>query len=106
MKQNRTIEVNELLDWYGCLLTERQMQICQEYYFDDLSLSELSENYNISRAAVSDMLKRSEKIMRDYEEKLNLVEKFHVRIEIYDKMKSYGFEEINQLVIQLEKNEE
>ena len=82
------------------------MQICQEYYFDDLSLSELSENYNISRAAVSDMLKRSEKIMRDYEEKLNLVEKFHVRIEIYDKMKSYGFEEINQLVIQLEKNEE
>ena len=57
-------------------------------------------------AAVSDMLKRSEKIMRDYEEKLNLGEKFHVRIEIYDKMKSYGFEEINQLVIQLEKNEE
>ena len=51
-------------------------------------------------------LNRMQKLMRDYEEKLNLVEKFHARIEIYDKMKSYGFEEINQLVIQLEKNEE
>ena len=83
----KTEEMNEYLDWYGSLLTEKQQDICDLYFKEDLSLSEISENYDISRAAVLDTIKRSQKILEDYEKKLQLIKKFHQRQEIYDKIK-------------------
>ena len=99
---NKTIEMNEYLDWYGELLTQKQQDICDLYFKEDLSLSEISENYEISRAAVLDTIKRSKKILEDYEKKLQLIKKFHQRKEIYDKIKELKISEVNQYLEQIE----
>ena len=65
-----------LYDFYGELLTEKQKQVFDLHYQDDLSLSEIGEELSISRQAVRDQLKRTEKILMDYEQKLGLVDKF------------------------------
>lgn len=62
----------ELYDIYGSLLTEKQKQYFEDYYFMDLSLSEIAENYSISRNGVYDQIKRVEQALYDYENKLNL----------------------------------
>ena len=99
---NKTIEMNEYLDWYGVLLTQKQQDICELYFKEDLSLSEISENYDISRAAVLDTIKRSQKILEDYEKKLKLIEKYHTRKEIYDKIKMLKISEVNHYLEQIE----
>lgn len=65
-----------LFDFYGELLTEKQKTIFELFHLNDLSLSEIGCELNISRQAVRDQIKRTEKILYDYEGKLNLVEKF------------------------------
>ncbi|MCR6544216.1 YlxM family DNA-binding protein [Dehalobacterium formicoaceticum] len=65
-----------LYDFYGRLLTKRQQEIMEMFYEDDLSLSEIGEEYSISRQAVYDLLKRTEKNLEGYEEKLSLMDKF------------------------------
>lgn len=72
----KVLEVSLLYDFYGQMLTEKQRQIIELYYNDDLSLGEISETVSISRQGVHDILKRSEKVLYNYEEKLKLVEKF------------------------------
>lgn len=69
-------EITMLLDFYGKLLTDKQAMTMSYYYEEDMSLGEISEELGISRQAVYDIIKRSEKILRDYEEKLGLVERF------------------------------
>ncbi len=68
-----------LLDFYGELLTEKQRNVMSSYYFDDYSLNEIAEEHSITRQAVLDMIKRSEKLLKQYEEKLNLVDKYIIR---------------------------
>ena len=98
----KTEEMNEYLDWYRELLTEKQQDICDLYFKEDFSLSEISENYDISRAAVLDTIKRSKKLLEDYEKKLHLIEKYHARRKIYDKIKELNIIEVNQLLEQIE----
>jgi len=74
--------LNELLDFYEELLTKRQKEIMELYYRDDFSLSEISENLGISRSAVSDMIRRCENILEDYEDKLKLLFKHKKRLEL------------------------
>ncbi|MCX7903735.1 MAG: putative DNA-binding protein [Caloramator sp.] len=68
--------ITMLMDFYGNLLTEKQRMIMSYHYEEDMSLSEISEVMNISRQAVHDIIKRSEKTLLDYEKELGLVEKF------------------------------
>ena len=74
MKQ--VYEISLLYDFYGELLTEGQREILSMYYFEDLSLSEISETRGATRAAAHDLIKRSESKLHGYEEKLHLIERF------------------------------
>lgn len=65
-----------LYDFYGELLTEHQRNIYEEVVFNDLSLSEIAEEQGISRQGVHDLIKRCDKILSGYEEKLHLISKF------------------------------
>ncbi len=64
-----------LYDYYGVLLTEKQKEYFEEYYFLNLTLTEISENKKISRNAVHKQLKDVEAKLIFYEEKLNLYQK-------------------------------
>lgn len=66
-----------LLDCYGDLLTEKQKDIMQLYYYEDLSLSEIAENENITRQGVHDAIKRAEQYLTDFEEKVGFVRKMN-----------------------------
>ena len=66
-----------LYDFYGELLTEHQRMVYEDAVFNDCSLSELAEEYNISRQGVHDLLRRCDRILEDYEDKLKLVERFN-----------------------------
>lgn len=68
----KKFEIIELLDTYGLLLTKKQRQIMDDYYNYDLSLSEIADNYGISRQAVNDTIKKVEKTLYRYEKILNL----------------------------------
>lgn len=65
-----------LYDFYGELLTEHQRSVYEDAVYNDMSLSEIAEEYHISRQGVHDLIKRCDKILTGYEEKLRLVEKF------------------------------
>lgn len=65
-----------LYDFYGELLTQHQKKIYEDAVFNDLSLSEIADEQGISRQGVHDLIKRCDKILNDYENKLHLVEKF------------------------------
>ena len=65
-----------LYDFYGELLTEHQKKVYEDAVFQDLSLSEIADDQGISRQGVHDLIKRCDKILDDYENKLHLVEKF------------------------------
>lgn len=61
-----------LFQYYGSLLNEKQANAIDLYYFEDLSLTEIAEVTKTSKQAVSNLLKRSEDLLLDYEEKLSL----------------------------------
>ncbi|MBR2186499.1 MAG: DNA-binding protein [Lachnospiraceae bacterium] len=65
-----------LFDFYGSLLKGRQRDIYEASVMDDMSLSEISEEYGISRQAVSAMLNRCRKALMGYEEQLQLIKRF------------------------------
>lgn len=71
----RKIEISMLLDIYGNLLTKKQFEFLDNYYNNDLSLSEIAENENITRQAVRDNLKKGECKLFEYEEKLGVMRK-------------------------------
>lgn len=64
-----------LYDYYGSLFKEKQRSYFEAYYFDNLSLREISTNYELSRNAIHQHLKRMETKLNEYESKLKLYEK-------------------------------
>ena len=66
----KNVEISMLCQLYGKLLTEKQYEFIDDYYNNDLSLSEIAENNNITRQAVRDIIKKGEKKLFEYEEKL------------------------------------
>ncbi|MCR4617652.1 MAG: YlxM family DNA-binding protein [Lachnospiraceae bacterium] len=69
-------EKSLLYDFYGELLTEHQRAVYESFVFEDMSLSEVASEQGITRQGVHDLVKRCEKILQGYEDKLHLVEKF------------------------------
>ena len=65
-----------LYDFYGELLNDHQRNVYEDFYFNDLTLSEIAEEEGISRQGVHDLVKRSARALEEYEKKLHLVDKF------------------------------
>ncbi|MCD8083372.1 MAG: YlxM family DNA-binding protein [Clostridiales bacterium] len=70
------VRQNLLYDFYGELLTEHQRNVYEDVVFHDLSLGEIAEERGISRQGVSDLVRRCDRILAGYEEKLHLISKF------------------------------
>lgn len=69
------VKISMLCEFYGKLLTEKQYELINDYYNNDLSLSEIAENNDITRQAVRDIIKKGEKKLFEYEEKLKFMQR-------------------------------
>ena len=99
----KSIYINELYDLYGSLLTEKQQKIIEMYYWDDLSLSEISEQLNISRNGVYDCLQKGIKQLENYEKVLKLHEKEQKISDFFNVIKKENQEQIS-LIEEIERN--
>ncbi|GEK04893.1 putative DNA-binding protein [Schleiferilactobacillus harbinensis] len=72
----KTLRMNELFDFYGDLLTAKQRRYIELYYADDLSLGEIAEEFSVSRQAVYDNIRRTGKLLEEYEAKLHLLAQY------------------------------
>jgi uncharacterized protein len=105
----KTTRMNYLYDFYHSLLTPKQQSYMSLYYLDDYSLGEIAEEYNVSRQAVYDNIKRTETMLEEYEDKLLLFQKFQERSKLIQTIKELSEEEslyrsaIAEAVAELEK---
>lgn len=83
----KIVEQGLLYDFYGELLTEHQRHIYEDVVFNDMSLSEIAEEQGISRQGVHDLIKRCDRILASYEEKLKLVQKFNQTKQMVEEIK-------------------
>lgn len=82
---DKNLNITILMDFYGQLLTKKQIDALNYYYNEDLSLSEIGEILGISRQGAHDFIKRGEKQLLEYENELNLASRFR---NAKDKIKS------------------
>lgn len=71
----KNVQISMLCQIYGKLLTDKQFELIDDYYNNDLSLSEIAENNEITRQAVRDIIKKGEKKLFEYEKELKIMEK-------------------------------
>lgn len=112
MELEKTNYMNTLFEFYDVLLTDKQQGYLSLYYGDDYSLGEIADEFEVSRQAVYDNIKRTEKILIGYEEKLHLVENFLLRQEALDKLKGHtakhypGDHDLQMMIRQIESFDE
>ena len=75
MEMEKIVRQSILYDFYGELLTEHQKRIYEDIVFNDMYYTEVGDMEGISRQGVYDLIKRCDKILEEYEEKLKLVKK-------------------------------
>ena len=89
---SKDLNIALLLDFYGEMLTEKQRDMVELYYDEDLSLGEIAETVKITRQGVRDSIKRGEQQLYELEEKLGLVNKFLKYNELLGKIENYANE--------------
>ena len=72
----KNLYVSALLDVYGAVLNEKQRELCEYYYNDDLSLAEIAENVGVTRQGVRELIKRAEQTLLSLEESCRYCERF------------------------------
>ena len=77
--KNQAYRMALLYDFYGDMLTDRQKEFYDLYYNEDLSLSEIAENYGISRQGVRDVIVRAEAALTELEDKTGIIKRFLAR---------------------------
>ena len=87
----KNLEISYLLDFYGDVLTEKQRDVMEQYYNDDLSLSEIGENFGITRQGARDAIKHGETTLKELEAKVGFAGRYR-RVQ-------QTLEELEQLVI-------
>ena len=95
---DKTIYYNNLYDFYSNLLTEKQRNYYEDYYFNNLSLAEIAENYDVSRNAVHNQIKFTLEKLDYYEKNLKLYEKQLKILKILDKVDIRIKEEIEEIL--------
>lgn len=73
----KDLSISVLMDFYGELLTDKQKDTLELYYDRDYSLAEIAQDMDISRQGVRDFIKRGEKQLYEFEEKLEMVKKYN-----------------------------
>ncbi|MBO4918691.1 MAG: DNA-binding protein [Erysipelotrichaceae bacterium] len=102
MQRNREYECL-LLDYYGDLLTRHQRDILDEYFNEDLSMNEIAENYQVSKSAIQDLIKRTLKQLYGYEEALQMIDIDRKLNGIMKEMVQENNELLNKYVEKIEK---
>ena len=87
----KDLEMGYLLDFYGEVLTEKQREMLRQYYNDDLSLSEIGENFGITRQGARDAIKHGETTLKELEAKVGFAARYR---RVQEKL-----EELEQMVI-------
>jgi predicted DNA-binding protein YlxM (UPF0122 family) len=82
----KTTQINLLYDFYQNLLTEKQRNYMELYYHDDFSLSEIAEQFQVSRQAVFENIKRAEQLLEQYENQLQLLSKHGQRSKLFEQL--------------------
>ena len=95
---DNTVYLTLLYDYYSELLTCKQKEYFEDYYFNNLSLSEISENNNVSRNAVYKQIKETVKKLEMYEEKLKLHKKSQIIKELMKTLDKELQEKIKELI--------
>ncbi|GAE29216.1 signal recognition particle associated protein [Halalkalibacter hemicellulosilyticusJCM 9152] len=85
---DKTLRMNYLFDFYQSLLTQKQRKYMSLYYLDDFSLGEIAEEFDVSRQAVYDNIKRTEAMLEGYENKLKLLFKFEQRTDLMARLRT------------------
>lgn len=102
MELDEFLEVSTLLDYYKNLLSDKQREYLINHFEDDLSLSEIAKNNDVSRQAVYDNIKRGIKLLKDYEEKLGFHEREkQVYQELLELKKDFKIEKLNNIIEKL-----
>ena len=83
---SKNLAIADLLDLYGDMLTEKQKDVMELYYDQDLSLAEIAEHEEITRQGVRDSIKRGEAYLLELEEKLHFAEKVKKLVEVTDEI--------------------
>lgn len=94
----KNLYISALLDVYGNFLSDKQRQLTEYYYNDDLSLAEISENEGITRQGVRDQIKRAELQLTALEEKCKYCERFLKLKELSQKARNNQLENFNQIL--------
>lgn len=94
----KIFEQGLLYDFYGELLTDHQRSIYEDAVFNDMSLGEIAQEHGISRQGVHDLIRRCDRILQEYESKLQLVTKFtHAKEKIGEIVELTQVEEDNDI---------
>lgn len=111
MELEKTTWMNTLYDFYSNLLTDKQKEYLELYYADDLSLGEIAQEFSVSRQAVYDNIKRTSKLLEQYESQLQLVADYQRRKKQLETLNRYVKEQyasdtlLQELIKQMEKED-
>lgn len=84
---SKNLEMSYLLDFYGEVLTEKQRDMMIQYFNMDLSLSEIADNFHITRQGVRDAIKRGESVLNQLEDQVGFAQKYHDVMEGIEQIK-------------------
>jgi hypothetical protein len=90
-----------LFDIYGGLLTDKKKRVMEMYHEDDMSLSEIAEELEVSRAAVHDSLRSAERLLRSYEDKLGILDDYLRKEKLADELRAHISEARELLVMDM-----
>ena len=96
---DKFVEIANLFEIYSSLLSEKQKEYLEDHFENDLSLSEIAKNNNVSRQAIYDNIKRGIALLYDYEDKLKFYQiKKNIREELMNLKENYTKEKLEKII--------